>query len=116
MLDFEMNEKNFKKVLIVGIIIVICYLMITVVSFALPRIYLLEKNTILDTDGTVKCGIDILYRGRFKLEISGWAYKEGENLERSESYFILKSQETGRMYILQAETEQVPELQFVDRL
>ena len=114
MIDFEINEKNFKKVLILGIIIVIAYFAITIVSYALPRIYLLDKNTVLDDENTVKCGIDTLYRGSFGLEIQGWAYKEGQPITRSNTNFILKSQETGRMYILQAEMEEMPELQFVD--
>ena len=113
MIDFEINEKNFKKILNIGIIIIICYFIITIISYALPRIYLLDKNTILD-EHTVKCGINTLYRGKFRLEIQGWAYKDGKPITRSNSCFILKSQETGRMYILQAEMEEMPELQFVD--
>lgn len=114
MIDFEINEKNFRKVLNIGIIIVICYFLITIVSYSLPRIYLLDKNTILDENHSVKCGIDTLYRGSFRLEIQGWAYKDGEPITRSNSCFILKNQETGRMYILRAEMKEMPELQFVN--
>lgn len=113
-LDIEIDEKIFKRLLIVGIVIIISYLGIMFLSFAIPRVYIMDKNTVEDTEGVVENGINILHRGSMRLELSGWAYKKGQSVESFESYFILKSQENGRMYILNAQMEQVPELHFID--
>jgi len=113
-LDFEINEKNFKRLLIIGIVIMICYLMITFLSFSIPRIYKMDKNTVIDTEGVVKTGINRLERGRIRLELFGWAYKDGQAIETFESYFVLKNQEDGRMYKLNAELTEIPQLTTVD--
>lgn len=113
MIDFEISEKNFKKIMIIGIFIVISYFVLLFTLYAIPRIYLLDKNVVEDNN-SVKCGIDNLYRGSFRLEIQGWAYKEGQPIKRANSCFLLKNQETGRMYILPASMDIKKELQFVD--
>ena len=110
-LDIEIDEKNFKRLLVIGIVIIIAYLIVMFLSFAIPRVYIMDKNVVEDTEGTVKTGINILHRGSMRLELFGWAYKEGQSIERFESYFILKSQENGRMYILNTQMQEVPELQ-----
>lgn len=113
-LNFEINEKNFKRILILGIVFIICYLMITFLSFAIPKIYNMDKNTVIDTEGTVKNGINNLYRGSMRLELSGWAYKEGQDVKSFDNYFVLKNRETEKMYILRAGMKLMPELQNVD--
>lgn len=113
-LDFEIDEKVFKKLLIIGVVFIIIYLTITFFSFAIPRVYRMDKDTVEDVQGTVQTGINILHRGSMRLELSGWAYKQGQSIERFESYFILKNKENGRMYLLNCQMEQMPELQFVD--
>lgn len=113
-LDIEIDEKIFKRLLVIGIVIIIAYLIVMFLSFAIPRVYIMDKNVVEDTEGTVKTGINILHRGSMRLELFGWAYKEGQSIERFESYFILKSQENGRMYILNTQMQEVPELQYID--
>lgn len=112
-LNIEIDEKIFKKILITGIVVVICYLAITFLSFSIPRIYKIDKNTVID-EGTVKTGITNLYRGSIRLEISGWAYKNEQSIESFESYFVLKNKKSEKMYILNTAMEQVPELQYID--
>ena len=113
-LDVEIEGKVYKRVMIVGITISIVYLLITCISFALPRVYHLDKNTKIDTEYTVKNGILHLYRGSLRLEISGWAYKEGQSIARFKSSFILKNRENEKMYLLKTGMELVEENQFVD--
>lgn len=113
-LDFEINDKVYKRILIVGIVCIIGYLAITFLDFALPRRYHLGSEIIVDELGSVKNGVDHLSRGTFALQISGWAYKQGQAIESCDSRFILKNRETGKMYQLKTGVKQVPELQFVD--
>ena len=113
-LKIEINEKLYKRLLIIGIVLVIAYLMITFLSFAVPRIYHMAQNTVMDTEGTVKTGINHLYRGSFRLELSGWAYKPGEDIETFNSCYILKNRANQKMYQIRASKKMMPELQFVD--
>lgn len=113
-LDFEIDEKTFKKIFVIGLVGIVVYLAITFFSLAIPRVYQMDKNTVEDAEGTVQTGINILHRGSMRLELSGWAYKQGQSIERFESYFILKSKENGRMYLLNTQMEQMPELQYIN--
>lgn len=113
-LEFEINERIFKKLFIIGLVGSFIYVAITFFSLAIPRVYQMDKNTVEDVEGTVQNGINILHRGSMRLELSGWAYKQGQSIERFESYFILKSKENGRMYLLNSKMEQMPELQVID--
>ena len=113
-LNIEINEKIFKRLLIIGIVVIIAYLLITFLSLSVPRIYNMDKNTVLDTENTVKNGINNLYRGSLRLELSGWAYKEGQDVQSFKSCFILKNKETEKMYLVKAGMKIMPELQFVD--
>ena len=113
-LNVEINEKMYKRLLIIGICVMIGYLTITFVSFAIPKRYVMKEGTVLDTEKTVQNGIDHLHRGIFALEISGWAYQEGQGVETFNSSFILKNRETEKMYLIRTGVKDVPELQFVD--
>lgn len=113
-LDLEIDEKVYKRILIIGIVLIICYCMISFLSLAIPRIYIMDKDTMIAEDGEVVTSIDMLYRGSLRLELSGWAYKKDESVDTFESYFILKSQDSGRMFILQTERREVPDLLTVD--
>ena len=113
-LDVEIEGKVYKRVMIAGIVICMIYLLITFMSFALPSVYHLDKNTKVDTEHTVKNGILNLYRGSLRLEISGWAYKERQAIENFKSSFILKNRENEKMYLLKTGMELVEENQFID--
>lgn len=113
-LNAEVEGKVYKRIMIVGIIVSIIYILLTFMSFALPRVYHLGKNTKIDTEHTVKNGILNLYRGSLRLEISGWAYKEGQSIETFKSSFILKNRKNEKMYLLKTGMELVEENQFVD--
>lgn len=113
-LDFEITEKVYKRILIIGIAIIICYLGIMLLSFAVPRVYNMDKNTVIVQDGSVKNGINSVYRGSLRLKLSGWAYKEGQDVKTFDSSYVLKNLETEQMYIIRAEKTQVPQLQSVD--
>lgn len=113
-LNIEINEKIYKRILVSGIVIILIYLAITFVSFAIPSVYHMDKNTMVDVDGKIKNGVNNLYRGSLRLEISAWAYKQGQGVGTFNNCFILKNQETGKMYKLRSAMKIMPELQFVD--
>ncbi len=113
-LKIEMNEKLYKRLLWIGMIVVIVYLLITFLSFAMPRVYHMDKKTVMDTENAVKCGINHLYRGRLRLELSGWAYKQGQAIGTFNSCYILKNKKTEKMYQIKAGMKIMPELQFID--
>ena len=71
-------------------------------------------NDIALDDENIKTGVSKVERGRMKLELEGWAYKNGQSIETYQSYFVLKNQENGKMYLLNTKMEQVPELELVD--
>ncbi len=113
-LNIKIDEKIYRRLLIIGIAVVAVYLLITFLSFAVPRIYHMDKNTVLDTEGIVKNGVNHLYRGSLRLELSGWAYKQGQDVKTFKSSFVLKNRQTEKMYQIKAGMKMMPELQFVD--
>ena len=50
--------------------------------------------------------IDLLKPGGMKLEIAGWAYKEEEPITTVNSNYVLKHQETGKMYLMRTKMEE----------
>lgn len=97
-----------------GIAIIIVYLLATFVSFAIPVNYKMDENIVLDNEKMVKNGIINLYRGSLRLEIEGWAYKEGQAVNTFNNSFVLKNREDNKMFILKTGKQMVQELQFVD--
>lgn len=77
-LDIEINEKLFIKILIILAVIVIVFLAITMSSLLVFKSYTLGPNTtVVDEEGVINTHIDLLEINSKKIEISGWAYKEG---------------------------------------
>lgn len=113
-LDIEINEKIYKRILVVGIILIISYLIITFFGFAFPGVYKLDSKTVLDEENKVKTGISEIYRGNLRLRLSGFAYKEGESIKSFNSYYVLKNIENGKMYKIKAEMKDIPELNNID--
>lgn len=75
-IDTEMNEKIYIRLLIVGIIVIVVFLMLNTCSFVIPKNYKLSESTVIDEENLIKNGISKVERGRIALELSGWAYKE----------------------------------------
>lgn len=114
LLDLEVNQKNYIKVLCACILIVLIILICYYVSLLTYKPFTLDENTsvadINEQDMSVH--IDILERQGKKVEIAGWAYKENEKIKTINSSYVLKNQETDEMYILRTRHEEninVPE-------
>ena len=113
-LDIEINEKIYKRILVIGIILIISYLIITFFGFAFPGVYRNDSKTVIDEENKIKTGISEIYRGSLRLRISGFAYKEGESIKSVNSCYVLKNLENGKMYKIKAETKVIPELNSID--
>ena len=91
-----------------------CFILLTMIYLALPRVYKMKDNTILDTEGVVKNGINSVHRGAKRLDIIGWAYKQGQDVKCFKNYFVLENKETGKKYLLNTAMQEIPELERVE--
>lgn len=104
-LDIEINEKIFIRILIVSIIAVIIFLALTMSSLLIFKSYKLGPNTSTN-DENINTHIDLLEISNKKIEIAGWAYKEGEAIGKVKCNYVLKNQETGKMYLMRTQMEE----------
>ena len=104
-LNIEITEKLYIKILIILIALVVVYLGLTMSSLLIFKSYTLGPNTSVNDEG-INMHIDKLeYKGK-KIEIAGWAYKEGEPITSVKSNYVLKHQETGKMYLMRTKMEE----------
>ena len=104
-LDIEITEKIYIKILITLGILVIVYMALTMSSLLVFKSYTLGANTSVN-DEEINMHIDALNKSGIKLEISGWAYKEEEPITTVNSNYVLKHQETGKMYLMRTQMEE----------
>lgn len=116
LLDLEMNQKNYIKILVFCIIVVCIILVLYYVSLLTYKTFTLEEGTVVANIGEqdMNVHIDILehQKGDLAIEIAGWAYKENEKIKNINSNYVLKNTENGQMYLLRTRYEEninVPE-------
>lgn len=107
LLDLEVNEKSYIKILSALILVVIVILVIYYISLLTIKPFTLEEDTVIADieEQDMNVHIDILEKQGKKVEITGWAYKENEKIKTINSNYVLKNQETGKMYILRTRYE-----------
>ena len=81
-LDLEITKKRYIKILIFLIIMVIIYLALTMSSLLIFKSYTLGANTSVN-DELINTHIDMLDAKGKKIEIAGWAYKEGDKINNN---------------------------------
>lgn len=104
-LDIEITEKIYIKILIFLIILVVIYMALTMSSLLIFKSYTLGPNTSVNNQ-ELNMHIDVLEASNKKIEIAGWAYKEGEPITSVNSNYVLKHQETGKMYLMRTKMEE----------
>lgn len=114
-LEIEIDEDLFKKLIIASLILIFLYVTFTLISYSMLKPYTLESETVVNSE-SIKNGVSLLHQGSKRLEIIGWAYKEGQSIETFESYFVLKNRESEKMHIMKTQMEIVEELSVVDEL
>ena len=116
-LDIEIDEKLFIKILIVSIVLVVVYLGLTMSSILMFKSYNLGPNTEVSSidpenakedvpDGEYSAHTDLLEHDGKKLEIAGWMFKQGENIETFDASYVIKNQETDKMYLMRTQMEE----------
>ncbi len=114
LLEVEVNQKSYIKILFVCIILVILIIALYYASLLTYKSYTLEEGTIIADIGeqNMSVHIDSMPVQNDKVEIVGWAYKENEKIKTINSSYVLKNEETDQMYILRTRYEEnlnVPE-------
>ena len=104
-LNIEITEKLYIKILIISIALIIVYLGLTMSSLLIFKSYSLGPNTSVNDEG-INMHIDSLEAKGKKIEISGWAYKEGESITSVNSNYVLKHKESGKMYLMRTKMEE----------
>ena len=94
--DIEINEKLFKKIMYVFIVLIVLFVLILLTQSAALKPYHMGVDTKV-SEGEIVQGV-VFEQGSRMLEISGYAYKKGQKIERFDSDFVLKNTETGKMY------------------
>ena len=104
-LNFEIDEKKYIKIMIALVIVLIVFIALTMSSLLIFTPYKLGPNTSVN-DEDINMHIDILECDNKKLEIAGWAYKEGEAIGIVNSNYVIKNQKTGKMYLMRSKMEE----------
>lgn len=107
LLEAEVNQKSYIKVLCVCILFVIILLILNFSSLLFLKEFTLEEGTaVCDVgEGKMNVHIDSLTPSGKKVEIVGWAYKEDEEIRSINSSYVLKNRETGSMHLAQTRHE-----------
>ena len=104
-LNLEINEKIYIRILIIFAALIIMFLALIMSSLLIFNSYKLGPNTSVN-DEQINTHIDILEKDGKKLEIAGWAYKEGEAIGYVNSNYVIKNQKTGKMYLMRTQMEE----------
>lgn len=115
LLEIEISQKTYIKVLCTCIFFVILILGFYYSSLLSCKEFTLEDSTTIVEFGKEKMNvhIDILAQQGKKVEIVGWAYKEDEEIRTINSNYVLKSRNTEKLYIVKTVHEKnsnVPEV------
>lgn len=116
-LNREIDKSLYIKILIVSIVLVIVYLALTMSSLLICRSYTLGPNTTvisIDPDNNVEdveegefsAHIDLVEPSSKTIEISGWAFIEGAKFDTVNASYVLKNQETEKMYLMRTKMEE----------
>ncbi len=106
-LDIEINKKIFVRLLVISIIAVIILLALTMSSLLIFKSYKIGPNTtVIEEEGVINTHIDLLESDSKKIEISGWAFKDDEPIGKVNCNYVLKNQETGKMYLMRTKMEE----------
>ena len=113
-IDVELEEKYFKRIVIVGLLIILIVLLIVFLNFGFMPNYTIPKDAITKNDGKVEYRIDSISTSRKYVEITGWAYKKGQNLGYFDNRFVIRNEETKKYKVLNTEMTIVDEFFSID--
>lgn len=116
-LNIEISKSRYIKILIISIVLVIVYLALSMSYLLVSSVYTLGPNTTVVSidpknsvenveNGELSAHIDLIETSSKTVEIAGWAFIEGANLNTINSNYVIKHQETGKMYLMRTQMEE----------
>lgn len=116
-LNIEINQSRYIKILLVILVLVVVYLALTMSSLLVFSSYTLGANTTVISlkpennvedvaDGEFSAHIDMAEHDNKTIEISGWAFIQGQDLKTVKSSYVLKNQATEKMYLMRTQMEE----------
>lgn len=113
-LELEIDEKIFKIICFVGILIILLFCLALYLELGTLGSYRVPSNIKLDENEEVVFGIDEVNTSKKYIEISGWAYKKGQNIGYFDSRFIIQNVDTQKYKSLHTEMTYAGEFFSVD--
>lgn len=117
-LDREIDKSLYIKILILSVVIIVVYLALTMSSLLICKSYTLGPNTEVISiepvnnvesvpEGELSAHIDLIEHEKNgkTIEISGWAFRQDAELKSINCSYVLKHQETGKMFLMRTQME-----------
>ena len=94
LINAEIEEKTFKKILILLIIIIMLIVLLVFLSIGVMHKYNVPKDISTSNNGKIEYKIDSISTGRKYIEIKGWAYRTGKNIGYFDNRYIIRNEST----------------------
>lgn len=114
LINTEIQEKGFKKIVIVSIAIILMIVILVFLSIGMMRNYEVPKDINTKNNGKVEYKINSILTGTKFIEIRGWAYRTGKNIGYFNNKFIIRNEETLEYRALNTQMQMVDEFFAVD--
>ena len=113
-LDVEINERIFKGICIIGAILIFLFCLALYLDLGALRNYKIPDYIEIDRSERIEFRIDKIVASNKYIEIEGWAYKKGQNVDYFNSRFILQNEQTKEYKALHTEMTNVDYLFSLD--
>lgn len=114
LLDVEVNEKIFKNLVIVAMIIIILILIAVFLNYGIMWNYKVPDDITTKNNGEVEYKIESISTGRKYIEITGWAYKTGQNIGYFDNRIVIRNEETHKYKVMSTKMQIVEEFFSID--
>ena len=114
LLNVEIEEKIFKRLVLASIIVVLSVIVIVFLNLGMMKKYEVPNSIETKTKGKVEYKIDSISTGRKYIEIKGWAYRIGQNIGYFDNRFIIRNEETLEYKALNTQMNIVDEFFSID--
>ena len=103
-LDKEIDKNLCIKYLLTISVFILVLIILSAIEMLIPKRF--NKDIKISDSDEYVVNIENLNNSKIKLSISGYAFKGPDAIERYNSYYILKNEQTGKMYKLKTKMEQ----------
>lgn len=113
-LDTEIDEKIFKKIVLSTIILILMIVVIVFLNLGMIHKYKVPKDINTKDKSKVEYKINSITTGTKYIEIQGWAYKTGKNIGYFDNRFVIRNEESLEYKVLNTQMQFVDEFFSVD--